>query len=259
MNQNNFLINAAVWIFVSAVAQAGPMSVKHIQRPMHQLMVLRSVTGNIIAKGEFSQIVQGDEVTMHLVYHFLDGSLDDETTTYRQQAKFQLVRDHHIQEGPFFTRPIDFEVDTATSSTTNWTTDKEGSMNVNSRHMDLPADVANGFIGTLVLNAPQNGASFRTEMVVPFNGGRLVRLSVSREGQKPFQMAGRTLTATVYRVHPELGGIIGMIASMLGLKPKDVMVWVQQAEEPAVVRVVGQLGGYGPVVSSDVEGTSYDK
>jgi len=34
---------------------------------------------------------------------------------------------------------------------------------------------------------------------------------------------------------------------------------VLEGEEPAVVRIVGQLGGYGPVVSSELEGTSFEK
>jgi hypothetical protein len=50
-----------------------------------------------------------------------------------------------------------------------------------------------------------------------------------------------------------------VIATLLGLQPKDVMVWVLEGEEPAVVRVVGQLGGFGPVVSSELEGTSFEK
>ena len=50
-----------------------------------------------------------------------------------------------------------------------------------------------------------------------------------------------------------------MIAKLIGLQPKDVMVWVLEGEEPAVVRIVGQLGGYGPVVSSELEGTSFGK
>ncbi len=62
-------------------------------------MVARSEAGKIIASGEFSQVVQGDEVTMRLTYKFVDGSIDDETTTYRQQGTFRLVRNHHIQTG----------------------------------------------------------------------------------------------------------------------------------------------------------------
>ena len=73
-------------------------------------MAVRSEAGNIVARVEFTQQVQGEEVTMRLTYRFADGSMDDETTTYRQRGTFQLIRDHHIQKGPFFPKPIDFTV-----------------------------------------------------------------------------------------------------------------------------------------------------
>ena len=76
---------------------------------------------------------------------------------------------------------------------------------------------------------------------------------------QPFQRNGQTLRAMVFRIHPELGGIVGVIARLLGLQPKDVTVWVLDSEEPAIVRIVGQLGGYGPVVSSELEGASFGK
>ena len=63
----------------------------------------------------------------------------------------------------------------------------------------------------------------------------------------------------MFRIHPELGGIVGLIARLIGLQPKDVMVWVLEGEEPAVAVVVGQFGDYGPVVSSDLVGTSFGK
>jgi hypothetical protein len=96
-------------------------------------------------------------------------------------------------------------------------------------------------------------------MLAPVGGGRLIRLLISPGGEQPFHTTGQTLKATVFRIHPELGGIVGVIAKLIGLQPKDVMVWVVEGEEPAVVRIVGQLGGYGPVVSSELEGTSFEK
>ena len=51
----------------------------------------------------------------------------------------------------------------------------------------------------------------------------------------------------------------GVIARLVGLQPKDVMVWILEGEEPAVVRIVGQLGGFGPVVSSELVGSSFGK
>jgi hypothetical protein len=222
-------------------------------------MVACSEAGKTIANGEFSQVVQGDEVTMRLTYHFVDGSIDDETTTYRQHGAFRLVRNHHIERGPFFVRPVDFTVEAATGIATSRTTDKNGKIHVESEHMDMPDDLANGFVGTLLLNAAQNTTPFRVGMLAPVRGGRLIRLLISPEGEQPFHSAGQTLKATVFRIHPELGGIVGVIAPLIGLQPKDVMVWVLEGEEPAVVRIVGQLGGYGPVVNSELEGTSFGK
>jgi hypothetical protein len=259
MRRNDFLV-AAFWAMtLGTTATAEPISVKHIQRPMHRFMVARSEAGKTIASGEFSQVVQGDEVTMRLTYKFVDGSIDDETTTYRQQGTFRLVRNHHIQQGPFFVKPVDFTVEAASGIATSRTADKNGNIHVESHHIDLPDDLANGFVGTLLLNVPQNATPFRVGILAPVGSGRLIRILISGEGEQPFHATGQTLKATVFRIHPELGGIVGVIAPLIGLQPKDVMVWVLEGEEPAVVRIVGQLGGYGPVVSSELEGTSFAK
>jgi hypothetical protein len=259
MRRSDFLVIVLWTMTVGTAALAEPIAVRHIQRPMHRFMVARSEDGKTIASGEFSQVVQGDEVTMRMTYRFVDGSIDDETTTYRQQRTFRLVRNHHIEQGPFFAKPIDFTVEAATGIVTSRTTDKDGRAHVVNKHMDLPDDLANGFVGTLLLNVPPNSAPFRAGMLAPVGGGRLIRLLISPEDEQTVHLAGQTLKATVFRIHPELGGIVGMIARLLGLQPKDVMVWVLEGEEPAVAVIVGQLGGYGPVVSSELEGASVGK
>jgi len=259
MRGSDFLISVFWAITLGTAAPAEPVSVRHIQRPMDRFMVARSEAGKIIANGEFSQVVQDDEVTMRLTYHFVDGSIDDETTTYRQQGTFRLVRNHHIQRGPFFVKPLDFTVEAATGIATSRTKDEDGKIHVESHYIDLPDDLANGFVGTLLLNVPQNSTPFRVGMLAPVAGGRLIQLLISIEGEQPFRTTGQTLKATVFRIHPELGGIVGVIARLIGLQPKDVMVWVMEGEEPAVVRIVGQLGGYGPVVNSELKGTSFGR
>jgi hypothetical protein len=254
------LFVAVFWaITLSTAAPAERISVKHIQLPRHEFMVARSETGKIIARVEFTEDVQGDEVTMRLTYRFVDGSIDDETTTYSQQGTFRLVRNHHIQQGPFFAKPIDLAVEAATGIATSRTADKNGKIQVESEHIDLPDDLANGFVGTLLLNLAPNTAPFRVGILAPVFGGRLIRILISPEGEQPFQKTGQTFKATVFRIHPELGGILGVIAKLLSLQPKDVMVWVLEGEKPAVMRVVGQLGGSGPVLSSELEGTSFGK
>ncbi len=259
MERSNFFVDAFLVVMLGTAALAEPIPVRHIQRPMHRFMVARSEAGKIIANGEFSQVAQGDEVTMRLTYHFVDGSIDDETTTYRQQGTFRLIRNHHIQNGPFFVKPVDFTVEAVTGIATSRTEEKDGKIHVESHHIDLPDDLANGFVGTLLLNLPQGAAPFRVGMLAPVAGGRLIQLLISSEGEQPFHTTGQTLKATVFRIHPELGGIVGVIARLIGLQPKDVMVWVLEGQEPAVMRIVGQLGGYGPLVSSDLEGISFEK
>src|ERR1700733_8290508 len=147
MERSRFFVAAVFAIILGAAARAEQISVKHIQYPMHQSMVTRLDTGKVIASGEFTQVVQGDEVTMRLIYRFVDGSIDDETTTYRQQGTFRLVRNHHIEKGPFFVKPADFTVEASSGIATSRTADKNGNIHVGSHHMDLPDDLANGFVG----------------------------------------------------------------------------------------------------------------
>jgi hypothetical protein len=111
----------------------------------------------------------------------------------------------------------------------------------------------------LLLNVSHNRTPFRVGILAPVGGGRLIRILISPEGEQAFHTTGQTLEATVFRIHPELGGIVGVIAPLIGLQPRDVIVWVLEGEQPAVVRIVGQLGGYWPVVSSELEGASFGK
>ena len=51
MERSNFLVAAFLAIMLGTAAPAEPISVKHIQLPMHRFMVARSETGKIIASG----------------------------------------------------------------------------------------------------------------------------------------------------------------------------------------------------------------
>ena len=247
---------APAWVSAAAAEQ---IPVRHIQLPAHCSMVTRSETGKTLGRVEFSQAVQGDDVTMRLTFRFLDGSIDDETTTFSQKGVFRLLFDRHVERGPFFAHQIDFAVDAKTGVVTDRAPGWNGEARVESRHLNLPADLANGFIGTLLLSVPPDASPFRVRIVAPVEGGRLVQLRISPDSRQRFQMDGKNLEATVFRIHPELGGITGWIASLLGLQPKDVMVWISEGADPAVVRIVGQLGGAGPVVTSDLEGTHFPR
>lgn len=257
MKRSYFVKFVCCALGLSTAVLAEPIPVRLVQRDAHRSMVTRTEAGAIIARHEFTQVADGDEVTMHFAYYFNDGSLDDEVTTFTQNGMFRLVRDRHIQKGPFFTRPVDYAIEFSTGTATIRTPGRNGKTNTESRHVRLPDDLANGLIGVLLLNAPPDAKPFHVEMLAPVGGGRLVQIMISREGEQSLQMGGRSIHATVFRVHPDLGGIVGWIATLIGVQPKDVLVWVMQGQDPAVVKIVGQLGGYGPIVTSCVEGISF--
>lgn len=221
-------------------------------------LVIRSDSGKLIANGELTQLAHGSNVTTRLTYTFLDGSLDDDTTTYSQRGVFRLIRDHHIQKGPFFNKSTDTLIEASTGTVTTRTWNKHSAPEVKTEHVDLPEDIANGFVGTLLLNLPANAAPFKTSMLTPSGSkSRVVKLAISGDGQQSFHIAGRQRTASVFRVHIELGGMTGAIAPMIGKEPKDVMVWVIEGEAPALVREICQMSEGGPVVSVELAGATF--
>jgi len=256
---SKLFVAAILAVAYGTAASAESIAVKHVQGATRGFLVMRSEAGKVIGSGELSQIAHGDEVTVRLTYNFLDGSLDDEMTTYTQRGTFRLVRDHHIQKGSFFEKAVDITVEAATGMVTSRTVDKDGKPKVDSEHMDLPADLANGFIGTVLVNVLHTIAPFKVGILAAADKGRLINVLISPESQQTFRVAGRTLKATVFRMHPELGGVAGVIAPLIGKEPKDVMVWVLEGEAPAVVRIVGPFAAGGPVVSSELMGNSFGK
>jgi hypothetical protein len=236
---------------------AEPIPVLHPQGTVRGFLLIRSEGGSPIGYGELNQTIHGDRVTSHLVYRFRDGSLDEETTVFTQHRVFQLVSDHHIQRGPFFSKPQDTLV-LANGDVTTRTSEKDGSVKTENTHLDLPPDVSNGMIGTLILNIDHKGPGLKLGMVAPVGKGRLIQLAVTPDGEGSLScVAGHSCKAAIFQIKPELGGLVGVIAPLVGKQPDNIYLWVVQGDAPAFVREVGQLGEGGPVVSIELAGTSF--
>jgi len=176
---------------------------------------------------------------------------------FSQRTVFHLIRDHHIQRGPFFSKASDCLVEESGDITIH-TVDKDGKEKVETSHIDLPPDVSNGFTGTMLLNASPHSGPFKLSLVAPTGKGRLIQLSIDVAGEEPFSpVLGVRRKATVFRVHPELGGIAGVVAPVIGKQPKDVFVWILEGEIPGLVREIGPLEQGGQVVSVEPAGASY--
>jgi len=240
----------------TAPLHADPIPVRQTQGSMHGFLQIRSEGGIIIGHGELIQTAHGSRVTTELLLHFKDGSTDDETATFTQEHTFSLVSDHHVQKGPYFPKPLDMLVE-ANGQITTKTIDKDGKEQVETQHLDLPPDISNGIIGPLLLNAPSATDPFKLSMVAPVGKGRLIKLAVNSEGEQTFSVVGMTRKARVYRLHIDLGGVVGVVAPIVGKQPDDVHIWVIEGTAPESVRVVQQLYGGGPVVSIELAGATF--
>ena len=69
------------------------------------------------------------------------------------------------------------------------------------------------------------------------------------EKEAQFTVASRPLKAVEWDVKPELGGLAGVVAPMIGKQPPDLHVWITKDGVPAIVRVDAALYNGGPVWS----------
>jgi hypothetical protein len=234
-------------LLASGALQAETVEVRHPEGVVHGFLVLRTLTGQRLADGNLIQVARGDRVTGRLVFHFRDGSLHEETAVFTERYRFRLVSDHLVQKGPAFPHPMDVTIDGASGRTTVRTTGDDGKEQLLTDRLDLPPDVSNGMILTLLKNFPRDAQRLTLSMVAAAPKPRLVKLQVSPEGEEPFTVGGSRRMAQRYVVKVEIGGIAGLVAPLVGKQPPDSHVWILVGEAPAFVRSEAPLYNGGPL------------
>jgi hypothetical protein len=251
------ILRQTIWylptiFFLSGALWAEPIAVHYVEGTIHGFLVLRNADGETLASGDLVQIAHGDRISTKLVYHFKDGSIDDETTVYSQRGVFRLLKDHHIQKGPSFPHPLDLSLDTSTSQVIVRSVNKDGKEEVATQHMELPADLANGLVSTLIKNIPRDVSETKVSMLVASPKPRLVKLAISHDGSESASVAGSRLEATRYLVKIEIGGVSGVVAPLVGKQPADTRVWILGGEAPVFLKSLGPTQAEGPVWSSEL-------
>ena len=227
---------------------AEPVPVKFAEGLVHGFLVLRTADGTAVADGDLIQSARGDQVTSRLVFRFKDGSLRDETAVFSQRQGFRLVRDHLVQKGPTFPHPLDMSIECSSGQVTVRYTDEHGQQKVETERMELPPDLANGIILTLLKNVRPDAVPPTLSMVANTpTKPRLVKLNVSNAGDDSFSTGGMSRKATHYIVKIEIGGLSGLIAPLVGKQPPDTHVWVLGGDAPAFVKSEGPLFLGGPI------------
>jgi len=250
---NRFFALATVVLLGTSVPSAEPVVVRHVEGLVHGFLSLRSPEGAVIANGDLIQDTRGGRVTSRLVYHFKDGSLQDETAVFSQRGHFELISDHLVQKGPAFERPLDMMIDRPSGHVVVRYKNEHGEEKVEDEHMDLPPDLANGLIITLLKNVRRDALPPSVSLVVATPKPRLVKVTMAVvAGTEPFSVAGSARKATHYVLKIEIGGIAGLVAPLVGKQPPDSHVWILDGEAPAFVRSQAATFMGGPVWQTDL-------
>ena len=227
----------------SFLLHAAPIPVRYPQGSQHGFVALRTLDGKRIATGDVMQAVRDNVVTSELIFHFRDGSIDDDTTVFSQRGVFRLISDHHIQRGPSFPKPSDVLIDAVHGNVIS----RDGSGQMRQDQLDLPADLANGLPPNLLLNIIPSDSETDISYLLPTTKPRVVQVTVKPVGVVPFTIGGTRRKAIDYVLHVEIGGLTGVVAPLIGKRPHDYHIWILCGVHPAFIREEGQLYEGGPI------------
>jgi hypothetical protein len=244
---NRYLLVAVLALFRPSALHAEPVRVRQSEGLVHGFLVLRSMEGKTLAEGDLTEIAVGETVTNHLVFHFKDGSVHDETAVFSQRRTFRLLKYHLVQKGPTFRHPVDVTIDTSKGEVTVRYGDDDGKEKVTTDHLDLPLDVANGMVLTLLKNIRPDVQQTKVSMVAVTPKPLLVKLAITPGGEEAFSTVQSRRKAIRYDINVEIGGLTGWLADLLGKQPPPIHVWILGGEAPAFVKSEGPLYMGGPV------------
>jgi len=222
------------------------VAVKHTEGDVHGFLALTDSGARPLADGDLVQTVRGDEVTSRMTFRFHDGSVYDETVEFSQRRQFRLIRDHLVERGPSFPQPLDMVIDAAGGTVSVHYTEN-GERKEETAHLQLPPDLSNGIISTVLKNADPKAPPKRLSLVVATPKPRLVALEISVAGGDRFTTGGERRTATHFVLKPQIGGIKGLIAPLVGKQPPDGHVWTLTGNSPAFIRSEQQFYVDGPL------------
>ena len=227
--------------------QAGPVSVRTIEGLIHGFLVLRSLDGKDLASGDLSQIARGGRVTSRLAFNFKDGSRHEETVVYSQRGTFRLVTYRLVQKGKTFPRQMDMTIDAASGEVNVRYTDEDGKEKALTERLDLPPDLSNGLVSTVLKNIARDTQQATVSYLAATPEPRLVKLQISRAGEDTFSTAGARGKATRFVIKVDIGGLTGVAAKVFGKQPPDHHVWILATEAPAFLKSEGALFHGGPI------------
>jgi len=226
---------------------ADEVPVRHREGRIHGFVVLEDLNDHLLASGISVQYAQGNRMISELSFRFKDGSVYQETAAYTQNRTFRLLTYHLVQKGPAFKQAIDLSLNTSTGQVTIRYTDDDGKEKTIEERHQLPTDLANGMVPTLLADISPSAPKTTVSMLVATPKPRLVKLAITPAGEDSFTVGGSAEKATRYVVKVDIGGIAGVVAPIVGKQPPDTHVWMIGGKAPGFLKSEGPVFEDGPI------------
>jgi hypothetical protein len=232
---------------LAAAARADTVPAHHPEGLVHGFLSLSTLEGKTLADGDLIQNSSGGVVTSRLLFHFRDGSTYDETTVFSQQDRFRLVKNHSVTKGPAFPIQVESTIEMKTGRVVIRHKKGDDAEETIEETMELPEDLANGLILTLLKNVSPETPKSIVSMLAITPKPRLVKLEFTPEGKEAFATGGAARQAVRYKVHVDVPGVAGVFADLLNKTPPDSSVWILGGEAPAFIMSHSPMYVGGPL------------
>ena len=214
----------AVALTVAAAAPTRAIESKVFETAVRGFPVMRDASGQRIADGNFVQWIEKDRLHVQITYVGDSGRRMEETIVLRQRPELvqELWRWRELEHG----KPVrTFEVNLATGAATADKLEK-GEMKHWSDTLDVsPGNTFAGFGFSMAAKALRErlvkGETVELKAVGFTPQPKVVTVALSYGGRDSVRMAGRTIAADHYVVHPKIPAV-----AKLFVKVPDAHIWL---------------------------------
>jgi len=245
----------------SANLSTQPVHVHFQEGVTHGFLVLREPHGKVIATGDMLQRATNDKhFYSQLIFHFYDGSLYSETTTFEEHGTFKLISDHLVEKGPSFREQSEQWIDVPKREFKARTVDEHGKSKYVEKHkMKLPDDVINGLVYLVIKNIEPTAKSTSVSMIVGSPKPRTVKLIITPRSEGTFLVGESKRKMLHYVIHIDITGVAGVVAPLIGKQPPDEQIWIASGEVPTFLKERGELYNGGPIWTIELAGPHWDE
>jgi hypothetical protein len=235
--RNRLAAPVAVAVFVALPASAVPL--RYPQGDLHGFPTMRDEHGNLVAKGELTQKLEGDRLVVHGVWVFEDGRVADEDDELRvgrdlRQERFAWVE----RRGSAELRRIEVDFRSGDATVAHFGQAKPERWR---EKLHLPPGKAfTGYATALAVSQLRDALAKDAHAELTFVAftpkPRTVTLEISRAQDDAIGAAGRQIPADRYTLHPEIP-----FPANVFVHAKDAHLWFTHSAPPALLRAEQSL------------------